>query len=170
MLSLGEGVIVSIEEMLKVLGVRTQSKESIELCYQMDIEAFNMMAPDDELKFKKERYQFECVYKNLMDELGYKSVGKEDKRILRAVVDSIDLEEDDKEYRDLYFTGLERTLLRYGRFDLVRFQRIQKSDHDGIAKDAYLYELRGDYDEAMSFYNLIGETDRYDMCQIKAKK
>ena len=115
---------MSIEEMLKVLGVRTQSKESIELCYQMDIEAFNMMAPDDELKFKKERYQFECVYKNLMDELGYKSVDKEDKRTLRAVVDSIDLEEDDKEYRDLYFTGLERTLLRYGRFDLVRFQRI----------------------------------------------
>ena len=34
---------MTIEQMLKLLGVRTQSRESIDLCYQMDLEAINIM-------------------------------------------------------------------------------------------------------------------------------
>ncbi|MBR6287710.1 MAG: hypothetical protein IKR19_00020, partial [Acholeplasmatales bacterium] len=77
-------------------------------------------------------------------------------------------EEIDRDYRDLYFTGLERVLLRHNHFEMVGFQRIAASDHDGIAKDAYLYELRGDYSMAMKYYNMIGESERYDICLQKS--
>ena len=99
-----------------------------------------------------------------MDEIGYQSIDSNTKAKIVEIVDNIDYKEDDSEYRDLYFTGLERTLLRFNRFDLVRFQRIPMSDHDGIAKDAYLYELQGDYAKAMRYYNLIGESERFDIC------
>ena len=154
---------MTIEQMLKLLGVRTQSRESIDLCYQMDLEAFNMMSTN-EYDFSKERKQFEAVYFNLLDEIGYQSIDSNTKAKIVEIVDNIDYKEDDSEYRDLYFTGLERTLLRFNRFDLVRFQRIPMSDHDGIAKDAYLYELQGDYAKAMRYYNLIGESERFDIC------
>ena len=160
---------MDIEAMLKLLGVRTQSKESIDLCFTMDMEAFNMMA-NSENSYADEKFVYECVYKLLLDELGYEPL-KEDQRIrCLSVVNEIDTTEDDKEYRDLYFTGLERTLLRYGRFDLVKFQRMPMSDHDGIAKDAYLYELHGDYATAIRYYNLIGEDNRYDICLYKSTR
>lgn len=155
--------------MLKVLGVRTQSKESIELCYKMDIEAFNMMETDDN-NYSNEKFVYECVYKSLLDELDYEKLSTEEKVRCLKVVDSIDLNEEDKEYRDLYFTGLERVLLRYGRYDLIKFQRIPMSDHDGIAKDAYLYELHGDYATAIKYYNLIGDDNRYDICIYKSSR
>lgn len=155
--------------MLKVLGVRTQSKESIELCFKMDIEAFNMMATEDN-NYSNEKYIYECVYKLLLDELDYEKLSTDEKARCLRVVDSIDLNEEDKEYRDLYFTGLERVLLRYGRFDLIKFQRIPMSDHDGIAKDAYLYELHGDFATAIKYYNLIGEDNRYDICIYKSSR
>ncbi|MBR6072563.1 MAG: hypothetical protein IKP77_07030 [Acholeplasmatales bacterium] len=160
---------MDVETMLKVLGVRTQSKESIELCYKMDIEAFNMMSSDDN-NYSNEKFVYECVYKSLLDELDYEKLSTEEKVRCLKVVDSIDLNEEDKEYRDLYFTGLERVLLRYGRYDLIKFQRIPMSDHDGIAKDAYLYELHGDYATAIKYYNLIGEDNRYDICIYKSSR
>ena len=154
---------MSIEEMLKLLGVRTQSRESIDLCYQVDLEAFNMMS-STEYDFETERKQYEAVYFVLLDEIGYQALDLDNKLKYLKIIDTINYKEEDTEYRDLYFTGLERTLLRFNRFDLVRFQRIPESDHDGIAKDAYLYELRKDYAKAMRYYNMIGESDRFDIC------
>ena len=155
--------------MLKVLGVRTQSKESIDLCFAMDIEAFNMMATNEN-SYADEKFIYECVYKNLLDELGYEHLTQDEKLRCLSVVNEIDTTEEDKEYRDLYFTGLERILLRFGRYDLVKFQRIPMSDHDGIAKDAYLYELHRDYATAIRYYNLIGEDNRYDICILKSTR
>lgn len=158
---------MDIETMLKVLGVRTQSKESIELCFKMDIEAFNMMETSEN-NYSNEKFIYECVYKNLLDELGYEKLSVDEKNRIISVVNAIDTTEEDKEYRDLYFTGLERVLLRFGRYDLVKFQRIPMSDHDGIAKDAYLYELHRDYATALKYYNIIGEDNRYDICLMKS--
>ena len=157
---------MSIEEMLKFLGVRTQSHESIDLCYQMDQEAFKMMGDVTSLDLEI----YEAVYLVLLDELGYKKIDIDAKRKLLDVISNYTSEEPDKEYRDLYFTGLERVLLRHGHHELVGFQRIPGSDHDGIAKDAYLYELNGDYAKAMQYYNMIGEADRFDQCLFKSAK
>ncbi len=160
---------MDVETMIKFLGVRTQSRESIDLCFQMDLEAFNMM-DDSQTNYSNEKFLYECIYKNLLDELGYEKLPIKEKTRILNVIDNISLDEEDKEYRDLYFTGLERVLLRYGRYDLVKFQRIPMSDHDGIAKDAYLYELHKDYATAIKYYNLIGEDNRYDICLYKSSR
>lgn len=157
---------MTVEEMLSFLGVRTQSKESIDLCYKMDLEAFNMMENKNN-RYDNERYIYKCVYENLLDELGYAKLDSISKANVINAINSISLEEDDYEYRNQYFTGLERTLLRYGRFDLVGFQRIQESDREGMAKDAYLYELRGDFESAYSYYEKIGEAERLEICKNK---
>ena len=155
---------MSIEEMLKFLGVRTQSRESIDLCYQMDLAAFSMMPADA----RADMAIYEDVYKNLLDELGYQKLDLNSKKRILDVISNYSFEEIDRDYRDLYFTGLERVLLRHNHFEMVGFQRIAASDHDGIAKDAYLYELRGDYSMAMKYYNMIGESERYDICMQKS--
>ena len=155
---------MSIEEMLKFLGVRTQSRESIDLCYQMDLAAFSMMPADA----RADMAIYEDVYKNLLDELGYQKLDLNSKKRILDVISNYSFEEIDRDYRDLYFTGLERVLLRHNHFEMVGFQRIAASDHDGIAKDAYLYELRGDYAMAMKYYNMIGESERYDICMQKS--
>ncbi|MBR6287722.1 MAG: hypothetical protein IKR19_00080 [Acholeplasmatales bacterium] len=157
---------MSIEEMLKFLGVRTQSRESIDLCYQMDLAAFSMMPADA----RADMAIYEDVYKNLLDELGYQKLDLNSKKRILDVISNYSFEEIDRDYRDLYFTGLERVLLRHNHFEMVGFQRIAASDHDGIAKDAYLYELRGDYAMAMKYYNMIGESERYDICMQKSAK
>ena len=155
---------MSIEEMLKFLGVRTQSRESIDLCYQMDLAAFSMMPADA----RADMAIYEDVYKNLLDELGYQKLDLNSKKRILDIISNYSFEEVDRDYRDLYFTGLERVLLRHNHFEMVGFQRIAASDHDGIAKDAYLYELRGDYSMAMKYYNMIGESERYDICMQKS--
>ena len=155
---------MSIEEMLKFLGVRTQSRESIDLCYQMDLAAFSMMPADA----RADMAIYEDVYKNLLDELGYQKLDLNSKKRILDIISNYSFEEIDRDYRDLYFTGLERVLLRHNHFEMVGFQRIAASDHDGIAKDAYLYELRGDYAMAMKYYNMIGESERYDICLQKS--
>ena len=152
---------MNIEEMIKFLGIRTQSYESICLCYQMDMEAFNMM--NDE-KLKDERNMYTYVYELLLDALDYEKLNNDKKNDLEAKVANYSYIEEDKDYRDLYFTGLERVLLKYNHFEMVAFQRIKESDHDGIAKDAYLHELRGNYSVAMKYYNMIGESERYSIC------
>jgi len=157
---------MSIEEMLKFLGVRTQSRESIDLCYQMDLAAFSMMPADA----RADMAIYEDVYKNLLDELGYQKLDLNSKKRILDIISNYSFEEIDRDYRDLYFTGLERVLLRHNHFEMVGFQRIAASDHDGIAKDAYLYELRGDYSMAMKYYNMIGESERYDICMQKSAK
>ena len=157
---------MSIAEMLKFLGVRTQSRESIDLCYQMDLAAFSMMP----MESRSDMTIYEDVYKNLLDELGYQKLDINSKKRILDVLSNYSFEEVDRDYRDLYFTGLERVLLRHNHYEMVGFQRIAGSDHDGIAKDAYLYELRGDYSKAMQYYNMIGETERYDACLLKSAK
>jgi hypothetical protein len=155
---------MTIEEMLKFLGVRTQSRESIDLCYQMDLAAFSMMPVES----RGDMQIYEDVYKNLLDELGYQKLDLNSKKRILNIISNYSFEEVDRDYRDLYFTGLERVLLRHNHFEMVGFQRIAASDHDGIAKDAYLYELRGDYSMAMKYYNMIGESERYDICLQKS--
>ena len=157
------------EEMLKFLGVRTQSKESIELCFMMDIEAFNMMA-DDSNDYGNERLIYKAVFDNLMDELGYKKINEEEKKKCLEIIDRISTTEVDKDYRDQHFTGLERILLRFNRFDLIGYQAVKESSIDGMAKDAYLYELNGDYMMAGAYYKKLGFNDRLEIVETKLKK
>ena len=82
--------------MPKTLGVRTQSKESIDLCYKMDIEAFNMMETN-EISYANEKFIYECVYRNLLDELGYEKLKPEEKNRILNVVNEINTEEIIKE-------------------------------------------------------------------------
>lgn len=157
---------MTIEEMLNYLGVRTQSKESIDLCYKMDMEAFNMMTTDEN-DFSKERYKYNCVYYNLLDELNYKKLDEESKKSVLKEIEKIDITEEDKEYRNQFFTGLERILLRYNRADLVGYQRIKESSFEGMAKDAYLYEQAKNYEMAILYYNKLGFTQRALICKVK---
>lgn len=158
--------MLTIEEMLKFLGVRTQSKESINLCYKMDMAAFDMME-NPKKNYSKERYTYSCVYNLLSHNLGYKVLDPISLKNAIDEVETISLEETDKEYRDQFFTGLERVLLRFNRFDLVGYQRIKESSFDGMAKDAYLYELSGSYDMAISYYTKLGFKDRIEICRMK---
>lgn len=159
---------MNVEEMLKFLGVRTQSKESIELCFMMDIEAFNMMS-NEKNDYKNERHIYSCVYNLLMDELNYKKLNEKDKKEALEVIKDIDLNEEDKEYRDLHFTGLERLLLRFNRHDLICFQAMKESSIEGMAKDAYLYELNGDYVMASAYYKKLGYNERLKIVEDKIK-
>ena len=160
---------MNVEEMLKFLGVRTQSKESIELCFMMDQEAFNMMS-DEKNDYKEERNLYNYVYLNLMDELGYKKLDEKTKKEALDALNKIDINEEDKYYRDLHFTGLERILLRFNRFDLIGFQAKKESSIDGMAKDAYLYELNGDYMMAGAYYKKLGYNERLKIVDEKLKK
>lgn len=159
---------MNVEEMLKFLGVRTQSKESIELCYIMDLEAFNMMS-DDNNNFENERIMYKAVYENLMNELGYRDLDQSTKEANDKIISIINTEEVDKDYRDQHFTGLERILLKYNRFDLIGYQAIKESSIDGMAKDAYLYELSGDYMMAAAYYKKLGYADRLKVVESKLK-
>ena len=156
---------MTIEEMLQYLGVKTQSKESIELCYMMDQEAFNMMG--DIYNYYEERQNFENVYKVLLHELGYKKLSDEEYNKLQDEIIYIDLDEEDKEYRDEFFSGLERTLLRFNRYDLISFQPFGEVSVEGKAQDAYLYELNKIYDEALRLYEELGFTDRINIVKSK---
>ena len=160
---------MNVEEMLKFLGVRTQSKESIELCYIMDLEAFNMMS-DDNNDFENERIMYKAVYENLMNELGYRDLDQATKEANDRIISIINTEEVDKDYRDQHFTGLERILLRFNRFDLIGFQANKESSIDGMAKDAYLYELNGDYMMAGAYYKKLGYNERLKIVDEKLKK
>lgn len=159
---------MNVEEMLKFLGVRTQSKESIELCYIMDLEAFNMMS-DNNNDFENERIMYKAVYENLMNELGYRDIDQVTKETNDKIISIINTVEVDKDYRDQHFTGLERILLKYNRFDLIGYQAIKESSIDGMAKDAYLYELSGDYMMAAAYYKKLGYVDRLKVVEAKLK-
>jgi len=153
--------------MLLYLGVRTQTEESIRLCYMLDLEAFNMMEATSPKKFDEERYYYECVFKDLLDELGYEKVDSNVKEELEDTILLIDLDEEDKEFRDKYFTGLERTLLRFDRYDLISFQPVKETDVDGMAANAYLYELKREFEEAIKYYKKLGLQNRVSICENK---
>lgn len=140
--------------MLSYLGVKTQSLESIELCYMMDQEAFNMM--EGSYNYYEERHNYENVYKLLLHKLGYKKLDDSEAEKLEEEVSYIDLDEPDKEYRDEFFSGLERTLLRFNHFELISFQPLQEVNIEGKAQDAYLYELNKLFDEALKLYEELG--------------
>ena len=142
---------MTIEEMLKFLGVRTQSNASIDLCYKMDMEAFNMMK-DNSNSFIKDKYVYTCVY-------------KEEKEEALKIINKIDLNEEDKEYKDMYFTGLERVLLRYNRHDLINIE-----SNNELSKLAYLAELNGEYGKALELYNKLGFGDRVELIKLKISK
>jgi hypothetical protein len=105
-----------------------------------------------------------------MDELGYKKLDEESKKVVLDTIKKIDTKEEDKEYRDLHFTGLERILLRFNRYDLIGFQAKSESSIDGMAKDAYLYELNGDLIMAGAYYKKLGFNERLDIVNKKLKK
>ena len=151
--------------MLLYLGVKTQSQESIELCYMMDLEAFNMMSTS--YNYDEERQNYENVYNLLMAKLGYRKLDSDTINKLEEEVLYIDLDEIDKEYRDIYFTGLERTLLRFNHYELISFQPQAEASFEGKAHDAYLYELHTLFDEALKLYEELGFKDRIDI--VKAK-
>lgn len=155
---------MTIEEMLKFLGVRTQSNASIDLCYKMDMEAFNMMK-DNSNSFIKDKYVYTCVYNVLLDELNYKKLDKEEKEEALKIINKIDLNEEDKEYKDMYFTGLERVLLRYNRHDLINIE-----SNNELSKLAYLAELNGEYGKALELYNKLGFGDRVELIKLKISK
>ena len=85
------------------------------------------------------------------------------------IISIINTEEVDKDYRDQHFTGLERILLKYNRFDLIGYQAIKESSIDGMAKDAFLYELSGDYMMAAAYYKKLGYADRLKVVESKLK-
>ena len=153
--------------MLLYLGVRTQSEESIRLCYMMDLEAFNMMEANHFKAYTEERYNYECVFKNLLDALGYEKLSDSEKQEVEDACFLIDLDEADKEFRDKYFTGLERTLLRFNRFELISFQPYKPNDIEGNIINAYLYELKCEFSDAMVLYKRVGLLDRIEICKNK---
>ncbi len=158
---------MELDEMLLYLGVRTQTEESIRLCYMLDMEAFNMMEANNYKRYDEERYNYECVFKDLLDELGYEKLDSLDKEAIEDTVLLINLDEDDKEFRDQYFTGLERTLLRFNRFDLISFQPVKETDVDGLTANAYLYELKNEFEEAIKCYKKLGLSNRIQICENK---
>lgn len=162
---------MSVEEMLKFLGVKTQSEESIDLCYMMDKEAFNMMSKG-KYDYSYELAKYEAVYELLKCELGYHKLDQAHLMQYSEIVDKISLEEEDKDFRDMHFTGLERVLLRYNRSDLVGFKYNKDNgiNFNDMVHDAYLYEMGGDYNEAISLYRHTGYDDREAICKEKSKK
>ena len=163
--------MMSVEEMLKFLGVKTQSEESIDLCYLMDKEAFNMMSKG-RYDYSYELAKYEAVYELLKCELGYIELDQNHLMQYSEIVDKIDLTEEDKDFRDQHFTGLERVLLRYNRSDLVGFKYIKENGicYEDMVHDAYLYEMGGDYNEARSLYRHTGYNDREEICLKKSEQ
>ena len=49
------------------------------------------------------------------------------------------------------------------------YQAIKESSIDGMAKDAYLYELSGDYMMAAAYYKKLGYADRLKVVESKLK-
>ncbi len=158
---------MNLDEMLNYLGVKTQSEESIRLCYLMDMEAFSMMENVSNYNFFDEKNNYEIVYKLLLDELGYEKLDEALKSEYNDALMFIDLDEDDQDYRDKYFSGLERTLLRFNHFELISFQPFNEQTYEGKAQDAYLYELNKFYDEAIRLYQELGFQDRLDIVNNK---
>ncbi len=153
---------MTVEEMIKLLGVKTQSEESIDLCYKMDLEAFHMLEKNENKSYKKEIDDFTDVYKYLMDKLGYKKLASREKELIRDRLKEISYKDIDEDYRNTYFHGLERTLLRFGRYDLIIY-----SDRDARHKLAYIYEMSKQYDKAIAIYTILKENERVDICKEK---
>lgn len=158
---------MNLEEKLAYLGAKTQSEESIRLCYIMDLEAFSMMEAVSTYRFLDERDNYELVFKSLLDELGYEKMNEAEKEEADEALMYLDLDEEDKDYRDKFFTGLERTLLRFNHFELISFQPFNETTYEGKAQDAYLYELNKLYDEAIRLYKDLGFNDRLGIVENK---
>lgn len=154
---------MSIEEMIKLLGVKTQSEESIDLCYKMDIVAFKMLENDENKSYQKEIDNYTNVYKYLKDKLNYKKLPVNDLKIIEEKIKDISYSDIDENFRNTYFHGLERTLLRFNRYDLI----IYSKDKDARHKVAYLYELSGEYDKAIEIYSVLKEKERIEICNKK---
>lgn len=123
------------EEMLKFLGVKTQSKESIDLCYMMDMKAFDIM---NDPSLKNDKMIYTCVYAYLLDELGYKELDSESKKNVVSVLKDMKVEEEkDFEKRNQLFSGLDRVLLKYNRFDLIEI-----NDTLSVEAKEYLNNLK----------------------------
>ncbi len=158
---------MSVEEMLLYLGVRTQSEESIRLCYLMDMEAFSMMEDVSAYNFYDEKRIYEVVYNLLLDYLDYQKLDSALKEEYEEIVAYLDLDEEDKEYREKYFTGLERTLLRFNYFDLISIQPYKDDNTEGLAQNAYVYELKKLFIEALKLYVKLGFQDRIEIVKRK---
>lgn len=156
---------MSIENMLDFLGVHTQSKESISLCYKMDLEAFKMM---NNPNLNSEIIKYEATYYYLLDILGYEKLDDISKNNYFNIVKNIKLEENDLIYRKEYFSGLERILLRYNYYNLIN---IDENDNDplSLAKYAYILEMNNNFNEAIKIYKKLNFNSRIKECNKKMK-
>lgn len=152
-----------VEELIKFLGVKTQSLDSIHLCYMVDLEAFNIMNNYNNKGYENEKKLYDAVYKLLLNELNYSKISDEEKNQLLDFYNKNKPYEQDKDFRDLYFSGLERTLIRYGCHNLINLDFIK----DDLIKRAYITELNARYDEAISLYKLNNLNERILICNIK---
>jgi two-component system response regulator (stage 0 sporulation protein A) len=117
-----------------------------------------------------------------------KSYDTTDSRVERAIRHAIEVawkDEDNKDFIDSHlgpmisfkkkptnseFIASLTDLLRFNRFDLIGYQAVKESSIDGMAKDAYLYELNGDYIMAGAYYKKLGYNDRLKIVDEKLKK
>jgi hypothetical protein len=65
-----------------------------------------------------------------------------------------------KSFRDKWFAGKNRELLRLGNWHLIELGVILEHDYDGRVRQGYLAECRGDYQTAQAIYDSIG-LDQY---------
>ena len=75
--------------------------------------------------------------------------------------------EPDSEFRDIYFNGKDRDLLKQGQYQLIELGVISEHDIAGRVRQGYLAELRGDWETAANCYDSIGFTERNAILQEK---
>jgi len=61
-----------------------------------------------------------------------------------------------KTFRDKWFHGNNREMLRQGKWHLIDLGTISEYDIDGRIRQGYLAECRGDYETAQAIYDSIG--------------
>ena len=59
-------------------------------------------------------------------------------------------------FRDKWFHGKDRELLRQGKWPEIDLGYISEHDCDGRVRQGYLAELRGDLETAQAIYESIG--------------
>ena len=64
--------------------------------------------------------------------------------------------EPNKGFRDKWFSGSDRELLRQGKWNEIDLGDISEHDHAGRVRQGYLAECRGDYETAQAIYDSIG--------------
>ena len=61
-----------------------------------------------------------------------------------------------KTFRDKWFKGSDRELLRQGQWDKIDLGTIPEHDYGGRVRQGYLAECAGNYETAQAIYDSIG--------------